>query len=218
MPTVALAALAALGSGAHFGKMRRWLHICGLTYGVVQRDQARQCYFMTSNDSTSSWAAFARRLGDNLGRLREERGFSQEQTIARAGISRQTYQRIERGALPLNKVANPTLSTLLAICSALDVDINEVIPPFDKEMFLSHAMSEGKNFRGQREDRLPPQPSEAADRSVEARRVLEPRVHNQSRGSVSRAVDSSRQVRDLRGSKTQESGPWHEKYGVRFQQ
>lgn len=177
---------------------------------------------MTSDEPASSWAVFARNLGDNLGRLREERGLSQEQMIARAGISRQTYQRVERGALPVDKVANPTLATLLAICSALDVDLGEVVPPYDKAMVLDHAATAGKNHRGRVSGSLPPQPASAAKRGSDANGARGTDPGLPSRPLPRSHTDAPRHTQGYNGarsqeSRNQESGPWHERYGVRFQ-
>jgi transcriptional regulator with XRE-family HTH domain len=56
-----------------------------------------------------------KRLGINLRRAREERGWSQEEFADRAGIHRTYVSDIERGA------RNPTILIVEKLASALDV-------------------------------------------------------------------------------------------------
>lgn len=58
-----------------------------------------------------------RDLSINLWRLREERGWTQQQLAARAGIKQPRIAEIERGD------ANPTLLTLSRLAIALDVRV-----------------------------------------------------------------------------------------------
>lgn len=63
----------------------------------------------------------ARNLADNLRRLREERGLSQQQIARISGIPRPTWTSLESGS------ANPTLSVLTRAAAALQVSIEELI-------------------------------------------------------------------------------------------
>jgi transcriptional regulator with XRE-family HTH domain len=63
----------------------------------------------------------ARNLADNLRRLREERGFSQQQIARISGVPRPTWTSLESGS------ANPTLSVLTRVATALQVSIEELI-------------------------------------------------------------------------------------------
>jgi transcriptional regulator with XRE-family HTH domain len=56
------------------------------------------------------------RLARNLRRLRQDRGFSQEEAAEKCGLHRTYFGAIERGE------RNVTLSTLQAVASALRVD------------------------------------------------------------------------------------------------
>jgi transcriptional regulator with XRE-family HTH domain len=63
------------------------------------------------------------RLGSNLRRLRDERGWSQE-TLARfAGLHATEVSRLERGT------REPRLSTLVAVAAAFRVTIDELLAP-----------------------------------------------------------------------------------------
>lgn len=76
-----------------------------------------------------SWDAFARMIGHNLLRARQARGLSQERTAHMAGISSYTYQKFEKGESKPGTPLNPRLTTLLALCQVLQVDLADVLPP-----------------------------------------------------------------------------------------
>ncbi len=79
--------------------------------------------------SSPDWAGFATALGMNLRRARTAGCLTQEQLAERAGISLYAYQQYERGATTRGgSPTNPRLATILAICQALDLEINEVLP------------------------------------------------------------------------------------------
>ena len=63
----------------------------------------------------------AKNLGDNIRRLREERGLTQQRMASLSGIPRPTWASLESGA------ANPTLAVLARVASALQVSIEELI-------------------------------------------------------------------------------------------
>lgn len=60
-------------------------------------------------------------LSNNLRQLREMRGLSQQQLARQAGIPRPTWASLESGS------ANPTLSVLVKVATALGVSIEELI-------------------------------------------------------------------------------------------
>lgn len=81
------------------------------------------------NDSTDDeWAAYAQRLAISLRRAREHAGLSQEQVAYRAGLTRYTYQKYEKGESRPGSPANPTLRTLLALSQVLGVTTDALIP------------------------------------------------------------------------------------------
>lgn len=81
------------------------------------------------NDSTDDeWAAYAQRLATSLRRAREDAGLSQEQVAYRAGLTRYTYQKYEKGESRPGSPANPTLRTILALSQVLDVAIEQLVP------------------------------------------------------------------------------------------
>ncbi len=60
-------------------------------------------------------------LGADIRRLREARGISASAMAERASVNRLTLRELETGT------GNPRLSTLLAVCHVLDLDLN-VLP------------------------------------------------------------------------------------------
>jgi transcriptional regulator with XRE-family HTH domain len=62
-------------------------------------------------------------LAENLRRLRESRGLSQQQMAHLSGIPRPTWSSLESGS------ANPTLSVLARAAAALQVSIEELVGP-----------------------------------------------------------------------------------------
>ena len=61
-----------------------------------------------------------RRIGDNLRRLRKERGVSQEDFATDSGFDRGYISGVERG------VRNPSVLVLERIANALEVDVAEL--------------------------------------------------------------------------------------------
>lgn len=64
-----------------------------------------------------------RRVGQNLKRLRSEKGVTQEQFAADSDFDRGYISGIERG------VRNPSILVLERVCAALNVDISELFKP-----------------------------------------------------------------------------------------
>ncbi len=67
-------------------------------------------------------------LGDRIHQVRAESGLSQERIAARAGLSRYTFQRLEKGVGAPGSAANPTLATLMSVADALGVTIAALLP------------------------------------------------------------------------------------------
>lgn len=63
------------------------------------------------------------RLGKQVRALREERGLSQMGLAELAGLHLNSLHKLETGA-----ASNPTLGTLIALATALDVDVRELLP------------------------------------------------------------------------------------------
>lgn len=61
-------------------------------------------------------------LSDNLKRIREERGISQERLAERCGISKAQISKMETGVQK-----NPHIETIVAIAAALGVSVEELI-------------------------------------------------------------------------------------------
>jgi transcriptional regulator with XRE-family HTH domain len=75
-----------------------------------------------------AWRAYAAELATNIRRIRIARNLSQEDVAYRAGLTRYTYQKYEKGESKPGSGANPTLRTLLALAQVLDASLNEILP------------------------------------------------------------------------------------------
>ncbi|OLP55806.1 transcriptional regulator [Rhizobium rhizosphaerae] len=62
-------------------------------------------------------------VGDNFGRLRREKGLTQEQVADLSGLSQQYLSDLERGK------RNPTVVTLFELAQALGVTPTDLIKP-----------------------------------------------------------------------------------------
>ncbi|RWR16197.1 XRE family transcriptional regulator [Microbacterium enclense] len=78
--------------------------------------------------SSDSWESFSLHLGSRIQRERVARGLSQERVAYQAGLSRYTYQKLEKGESRPGMPANPTVKTLLAIAQVLDLTLAELLP------------------------------------------------------------------------------------------
>ena len=66
-------------------------------------------------------------LGLRLRRARIARGLSQEASAHAAGISTYTYQKFEKGESRPGTPMNPRLRTLIALATALDMQVEELV-------------------------------------------------------------------------------------------
>ncbi|TWE12583.1 helix-turn-helix domain-containing protein [Rudaeicoccus suwonensis] len=73
------------------------------------------------------WDEKARQIGIRLQRARQALDLSQEEVAHRAGISAYTYQKFEKGESKPGTPLNPRLTTLLALCDALQVSLHHVV-------------------------------------------------------------------------------------------
>ncbi|MDD9152590.1 helix-turn-helix transcriptional regulator [Plantibacter flavus] len=74
------------------------------------------------------WVHYAQSVATGLRRLRHEAGLSQEDVAYRAGITRYTYQKYEKGESRPGEPINPTLRSLLAIAQVLGVELSVLLP------------------------------------------------------------------------------------------
>lgn len=81
-----------------------------------------------NSSSDDEWAVYVQRLATSLRRAREDAGLSQEQVAYRAGLTRYTYQKYEKGESRPGSPANPTLRTVLALSQVLGVTMDTLIP------------------------------------------------------------------------------------------
>ena len=86
---------------------------------------------MVDNRYSEQWAAYVQELGDQVHDVRMTRGMSQEQVAYAAGLTRYTFQRLERGLGTNASPANPTLFTLVSVAGALDVGVEDLLPARD---------------------------------------------------------------------------------------
>ncbi|WP_101845315.1 helix-turn-helix transcriptional regulator [Zhihengliuella sp. ISTPL4] len=82
----------------------------------------------SGSGASDGWSEFATELGLQIYRLRVAKGLSQEAVAYRAGLTRFTYQRYERGEAQSGAPSNPSLRTLLALSQVLEVPIQELLP------------------------------------------------------------------------------------------
>lgn len=61
-------------------------------------------------------------------RVRVLRGLSQERVAYHAGLSRYTYQKLEKGEPRPGSPANPSVRTLLAVAQVLEVTLADLLP------------------------------------------------------------------------------------------
>lgn len=81
-------------------------------------------------------------LGNNIRKLREQRGLTQQQLSKASGVPRPTWANLETGS------ANPTLSVLVRVAQALGVSIEELIAPPRSSARLYRAGELPKKQRG----------------------------------------------------------------------
>jgi len=65
---------------------------------------------------------FLKEFGKNLQKLREAKGLSTRQFAYEADISHSSVGRLEAG------LTNPTMTTLVKLAEALEVDLNSLVP------------------------------------------------------------------------------------------
>lgn len=82
------------------------------------------------------WQEYAREIAVALQRERIRRGLSQEDVAYRAGLSRFTYQKYEKGESRPGTPANPTVRSLLAISQVLDVPLTVLLPSTAPDLTL----------------------------------------------------------------------------------
>jgi transcriptional regulator with XRE-family HTH domain len=64
----------------------------------------------------------------NIQRLRVARGLSQENVAYAAGISRYTFQKLEKGESAPNRAANPSLRNVMAVAQVLGTTVDALLP------------------------------------------------------------------------------------------
>lgn len=67
-------------------------------------------------------------LGLRMQRFRARKKLSQERVANDAGLSRNTYQKFEKGESMPGTPANPSLRNIMAIAQVLGVTLDELVP------------------------------------------------------------------------------------------
>ncbi|WP_429065842.1 helix-turn-helix domain-containing protein [Aeromonas veronii] len=96
-------------------------------------------YWMVKCAHKDTKGRIMQHISDNIKRIRNEAGLSQQELADRAGISKSQIWRLEKG-----EQKNPTLETLIPISTALGVSLDEIV--FGEESknatYLSKAIEE----------------------------------------------------------------------------
>ncbi|RLV54528.1 XRE family transcriptional regulator [Aeromicrobium phragmitis] len=80
-----------------------------------------------SSDPNPTWNEFAVTVGQRLLAARKEKGISQEKLARIANIATFTYQKLEKGIARPGAPLNPRLTTLIALCKALDLRVEDLL-------------------------------------------------------------------------------------------
>jgi len=81
-----------------------------------------------SEQVDAEWGSYAQRVATALRRRRRDVGLSQEAVAYRAGLTRYTYQKYEKGESRPGSPINPSLRSLLAIAQVLEVELGALLP------------------------------------------------------------------------------------------
>lgn len=82
---------------------------------------------MENSERHPTRSEYVRGLAHRLRMLRESQGLTQEDVASRAGIAPYTYQQYEKGESKRGAPMNPTLSSLLALADAFQIDVRELL-------------------------------------------------------------------------------------------
>lgn len=80
------------------------------------------------SSSNYTWDEFAVDIGARIKAARLAKGMSQEKVARAANIATFKYQKLEKGVARPGAALNPRLTTLVSLCRALDVTIDDLIP------------------------------------------------------------------------------------------
>ncbi|BDR52427.1 hypothetical protein KIM372_03340 [Bombiscardovia nodaiensis] len=86
---------------------------------------------MPHTPQPAEWANYAKQLGLNIQRRRNELGLSQEHVAYNANLSRFSYQQLEKGQSrpgPNGTPANPSLLNIMAIAQVLNTTLDQLLP------------------------------------------------------------------------------------------
>lgn len=87
------------------------------------------------------WRPYMQALGHRIGELRVRRGLSQQKLASLCGMSDTNLEAMEQGKQSSvradTRTANPTLDTLWALASALDVSVVELLTDLESPPTMS---------------------------------------------------------------------------------
>jgi len=83
---------------------------------------------MSEDAAGEEWRKFTAEIGARLKAARLRKGVSQEKAAREINIATFTYQKMEKGLARPGAPLNPRLTTLLSLCRALDLRLDELIP------------------------------------------------------------------------------------------
>ncbi|WP_315068015.1 helix-turn-helix transcriptional regulator [uncultured Microbacterium sp.] len=76
----------------------------------------------------ADWRTYSQRFATSLRAARDRAGLSQEDVAYRAGLTRYTYQKYEKGESRPGSPVNPTLRNLLALSQVLGLPLDRLLP------------------------------------------------------------------------------------------
>ena len=83
---------------------------------------------MSKHRAEAEWTACAQEMGTRIQALRAQKGLSQEHVAFVAGISRYTFQKLEKGESAPGIPANPSIRNLIAVAQVLGTTIDQLVP------------------------------------------------------------------------------------------
>ncbi|MDF0528678.1 helix-turn-helix transcriptional regulator [Tsukamurella sp. 8F] len=109
---------------------------------------------MPREESSIEWVTYGDSLAHRLVAIRKERGLSQEALAQLAGVHRNQVSNIERNVSSGDRSADPHLSTIYALASALGVAPKLLLPDVDTLVARRSAEQESAEAMSRVEDDL----------------------------------------------------------------
>jgi transcriptional regulator with XRE-family HTH domain len=84
--------------------------------------------------SDDDWRRFSGEISQLIHRARTQQGLTQEHVAYTAGITRTTYQRLEKNENREGSTANPGIRTMLAIATVLGLELKDLLPAWKPDL------------------------------------------------------------------------------------